>query len=257
MPLVAPKNGPSPQLLLLLTPPFSGSTAIAAFLAQLQGAIGLARRYEGQWLVPALSASNRWQSGIDVDWADVARKWGAVIDAAPADAMPIRYVIETSPPNMVRYQGVISLFERISVVVNNRNPFANVASVAYRMTPDLDDKTSEDRKEIIDGIVKSWIKRSALLKDIAQTETFPLLGYENFCADPLQVFETFGVQGPQAVEDYAVSVKDYPAQPIRNMNAEQIARLTAQDIGQIQDALSGHGDLLGFFGYSARLSPVS
>lgn len=47
-----------------------------------------------------------------------------------------------------------------------------------------------------------------------------------------------------------LAVKDYAAGGLRNMNEEQISRLSAQQIGHIREGLEPHGDTIALLGYA-------
>ena len=79
--------------------------------------------------------------------------------------------------------------------------------------------------------------RYITLKGIAEREGYARTSYEAFCAEPRSIFERFGLSGEVAVtaeRQHRVRVKDYPAQPIRNMNGEQISRLSAPEIADLR-----------------------
>src|SRR5690606_7365225 len=64
-----------PHFLFIVTPPFSGSTALAELLHSSPAVGFLQERAEGQWLVPGLCADARWDPTLPVDYAAVQAVW--------------------------------------------------------------------------------------------------------------------------------------------------------------------------------------
>lgn len=242
-------DGPLPRLALLLTPPNSGSTAIADFLFQHPAALRLTPRYEGQWLVPGLSARNRWDPGKAVDWDSVRAVWAAAL--GPGAAAEGRFLIEKSPPHMMRHRAVAALFPAHAAVVNVRDPFACVASMALRYH-DLDALEGAARRTVLAALTAEWAERAARLRAIAEDEGRPVLTYEAFCRDPARIFALFGIatEGVGIDPGRGVRVNDHPVRPITDMNRAQIGRLRAEDREVIAAGLAGHRAVLAFFGYA-------
>lgn len=240
------------RVLLLLTPPNSGSTAIADFLGQQSGAGRLYGNCEGQWLVKGLSDIDRWWPEKYVDYASVASVWAARIAEKKAER-PLAFVVEKSPPNLVRYRDLLGILPNARVVVNNRDPYANVASQLKRYQATHYDGVR--REEAIQHLARLWLFRSKLLRRAQEEDGFPVVTYETFCADPGAILDAFGLDRDAAADaGTAVRVKDYPAQGIHNMNARQIGQLAPEEVALISLELEPEADLVGFFGY-ALLAP--
>jgi hypothetical protein len=64
-----------PHFLFVITPPYSGSTALAQVLNTARGAAILHRTGEGQWLVPGMCAEDRWNPSKPMDWDSIRATW--------------------------------------------------------------------------------------------------------------------------------------------------------------------------------------
>lgn len=240
--------------LVLLTPPNSGSSAIAEFLAQAPGITGLGKSgvdagggYEGQWLVPGLAEVDRWWPEKYVNWASVAGTWSQSIKRKAAVGQ-VDFILEKSPPNIVRYQGLKKILEDARFVINNREPFANVASQIKRYQANI--YKGAPRAEAIKHLAEQWLYRSRHLHRAQREEGFAMFSYEEFCADPQGIVEAFGLlEKIELDRDYQVRVKDYAALEIINMNQQQVAELTADEIGLIRGVLASDHDVVRQFGY--------
>ncbi|WES64210.1 sulfotransferase [Microbacter sp. GSS18] len=236
------------DVLLLLTPPNSGSTAIAKLVGTIPGVVGLGGSSEGQWLVPPLREADRWWPEKYVDYAAVASTWARRIDEIRAER-PVEFVLEKSPPNMVRYRDLLGILPNARVVVNNRDPYANVASQIKRYHEAH--YPGAPRLDVIAHLADQWRFRSRILRRAHLEDGFPVVGYERFCESPRDILTAFGLEaGDDFAEDAEIRVKDYEPQAIRNMNAEQTARLSPEELDTVSRRLEAEPDLLEFFGYA-------
>ena len=239
-----------PKFLLLLTPPNSGSTAIANFVGQLRAVAGLQNRYEGQWLLKGMSDRRRWEPDRKFDWHSVKAVWSVRIEQRRQRRPKIEYIFEKSPPHMVRYKELLKIFNHHGVVINNRNPYASISSKFFRYI-DFQKADEERRNDVLVNFAKRWVERGHILKEIAERENYPVLTYEDFCENPLAVLDLFNLSHLKNKIDasHKVKVKDYEDQPIINMNYKQIAKLNDEQIEKIMKILKGNEDILRFFGY--------
>lgn len=240
-----------PHFFFLITPPYSGSTAIAKLLNTSQRTMTLTNNGEGQWLVPGLCEQDRWDPNKEVDYESVKATWLNVFQKEKKLNPHVDVVIEKSPPNMMRIEKLSSQFTDYSFLANNRDPYANCASILYRHH-DPDNISSKKRKEVLEQLAQNWLIRSYKLKEIITKNEVPLLTYEQFCQNPSSILEVLEL--PEGVSDTVdinakVKVKDYKAQFISNQNERQISNLTNSDIESIGRILKTEIALLEFFGY--------
>ena len=243
-----------PKFLLLLTPPNSGSTAIANFVCQLRAVASLQSRYEGQWLLKGMSDRRRWEPDRKFDWDSVKAVWSERIEQRLQRRPKIQYIFEKSPPHMVRYKDLLKTFDHHGVVINNRNPYASISSKFFRYI-DFQKADEERRSDVLINLAEHWVERGYILKEIAEREKFPVLTYEGFCQDPLTVLDLFNLSQFKNKIDasHKVKVKDYEDQPIIDMNYKQIAKLNDEQIEKIMKILEGNEDMLCFFGYEVDM----
>lgn len=238
-----------PTFLFVLTPPNSGSTALANLLATSPKVALLRGNGEGQWLVPGMMSPERWDAEMFVDYASVKATWLKQYQRILSDGQDIEIVVEKSPPNLVRISKLAAQFDHTAFLAINRDPYANCSSCLYRYR-DVERLTEDARREAITEFAHSWVARSALLRDAIAWSSAPLVTYEQFCAAPEKLQEALCDLGDLGFDfEQTVSVKNYAPGKVRNFNAEQIARLTEADIEAIGAVLKGHEDLLEQFGY--------
>ena len=174
--------------LLLLTQPNSGSTAMADFVSKSEAVCKLHDRYGGQWLVPGLCDNDRWYEDKFINYDSVRFCWHSKLSKINIKRK-YKYVFEKSPPNLVRFKEIINMFEKTTVVVTNRNPFATIASQFHRYRKlDYGNCNHED---VVHFLTNKWIERSNLLKLACEENKFPLVTYEDFCDRPLLLVEKF------------------------------------------------------------------
>jgi len=250
-PVVTFDENVQPHFFFLITPPYSGSTAIAKLLSSSSRIMCLKENGEGQWLVPGLCEIDRWDPEKEINYESVKSVWLRVYQKEKELNSHVDVVIEKSPPNMMRLEQLSSQFSNYSLLVNNRNPYANCASILYRLH-DPQNLSATKRKEVLVRLVKDWLTRSKKLRALITKHNIPLLTYEKFCENPASILQVLDL--PDGVSDSIninaeVKVKDYQVQAISNQNERQIKNLTSEDIRNISLILNTECELLRFFGY--------
>lgn len=243
-----------PHFLFIVTPPMSGSTAMAEVLNSSARTTLLQERGEGQWLVPGLCADDRWNSSMFVDFESVKAVWLSTYAQMQAAAPLLEVVIEKSPPNMVRIEQLAAQFRSVSFLANNRDPYANCASILYRNYA-ADQLSAADRSQVLTRLTHEWVLRSEKISELVLKLHIPLLTYEKFCESPKSILQVLALPGgvAESIDTSAVvKVKDYPLQGIVNQNERQLALLSSSELATISKGLQAHSKLLEFFGYQLR-----
>ena len=253
-PRVAFEEEDQPHFLFIVTPPYSGSTALAALLNTSHRTMMLQERGEGQWLVPGLCEKDRWSQDKEIDYQSVKAVWLNKYQQMKRTNQNIDVVIEKSPPNLIRIEMLSRQFREFSFLANNRDPYANCASILYR-NYDADNMSVAERTAALSTLARDWIMRSLILKHLISDLQMPLLTYEDFCRNPALVLNMLRIpaRALETINPRAyVKVKDYKSQPISNQNARQISKLTLEELEYISYELKPHRELLSFFGYQCR-----
>ncbi len=243
-----------PHFLFIITPPFSGSTAIAELLHSSPHVAFLQERAEAQWLLPGLCADDRWSVDMHVDYASVRAVWLQRWQQLRAADAQLQVVVEKSPPNMVRLEALAAQFREVSFLANNRDPYANCASILYRMH-DGAQLAAAQREQQLRTLAGHWLLRSARIRELVARLDIPLLTYEQFCDLPAAILPKLNLPPgvAQSIDVQAqVRVKDYPMQGIANQNQRQIALLSDTEIAAISEVLAPQQELLDYFSYELR-----
>ena len=240
-----------PHFLFIITPPYSGSTALSELINTSYRTMILQPSGEGQWLVPGLCEKDRWDSKKEVNYQSVKATWLSTYQRVNRLTKNIDVVIEKSPPNMMRMEQISSQFRDFSFIVNNRDPYAYCASILYRHH-DADNLSPGKRKDILDSHSQRWIIRGQQIKELIARLNAPLLTYERFCMNPSLVLDVLNT--PKGVSESintnaTVQVKDYESQPISNQNERQISKLNDEEIEHVSESLKSSSELLEYFGY--------
>jgi|GEM_PF-754547 len=241
-----------PRFIFLLTPPNSGSTAIAQTFMSCQNVAGLKDNGEGQWLIKGLSDSDRWSDAKQINKKSLRSVWMDTFNHLHENNQ-ITHIIEKSPPNMVRIDILKETFPQHIVIASNRDPYANVSSKLFRYTSGLEGLSTNDRHRRVLQLTEQWVKHSTLLRHQIVKHNIPYLSYEDFCADPtsLQGLIDKSRFSGEINLDFSglVKVKDYCPQGIMDFNSKQKSNLRHEDFSAITDILKPHEGLLSFFNY--------
>lgn len=240
-----------PHILFIVTPPFSGSTALAEILNTSHRTTFLQERAEGQWLIPGLCAPGRWDPQRVVDLESIRATWLQRFQMIQRLVRNVDTVIEKSPPNMLRIDALRGLFQRSSLLALNRDPYANCASILYRNHPAAS-LAMPERANILRELARDWVFRSQTLREVVERHQAPRISYEQLCADPAEALrrvplpaEVLASLDPGA----SVQVKDYPLGPLHNFNERQRALLHAEEMRLLSQELRPQLELLDYFGY--------
>lgn len=240
-----------PHFLFLITPPNSGSTAMANILNTSHRTMILRPNGEGQGLVPGLFEKDRWDEKKFVNYDSVKAVWLRKYQDVRALVQNIDVVIEKSPPNMMRIEKLASSFQSYSLLANIRDPYATCASILCRYN-DVEKLTRENRLEKIRRIIGNWVLRIRIIQRLVLSKDVPLVTYEIFCDDPQSLIDKLKL--PEGVAETMkinaeVKIKDYDMQKISNQNQRQIAKLERHEIEFLTSSLSKEEELISFFGY--------
>ena len=243
--------------------PNGGSTALAKMLDGASAAFLLTPSGEGQWLVPELSAEGRrWDPNLPVNYARVRRVWLSRVALVGGQCV----VIEKSPPNLCRFGALRAAFTDMQTVaiVMARDPLATCASWAKRYTPativrtwhpelagcrlESDDFAFHEALGDICGRRFAMLVRAAQDAEIVTTYEAIAEAPGTFLARIAEVEPLLSDVDP----DLHLSVKDYSAQPFRNLNVDDLARLSPAQVEAVARGLAPHADALAQFGYVAE-----
>lgn len=247
------RPGAEPTFIFIVTPPCSGSTALAKILCTSRYATLLHHKGEGQWLVPGLCEPDRWRADKQVNYESVRAVWLAKFQERKAANNDLEIVIEKSPPNIVRQNHLTALFKNRLLLANNRDPYANCASRLYRKY-DTASMDRTDRLKALTGLAKSWLSMARQIRQLVIDHNAPLLTYEQFCQEPGIVLDKLPLPDRFAESinlGARVRIKDYEPTVIVNRNEAQVALLTDEELSSIHDVLHPEEHLLAFFGYSS------
>ena len=242
-----------PTFLFVFTPPYSGSTALVRILNSAHASMTLQHMGEGEWLVPGLNNTGRWEPTKEIDWESVKAVWFNKVRSVEELTGRVDLVIEKSPPNLCRADLYLKHFPKHQIIVLNRNPYANCASNLYRsFKPQT--KTEDERIGILKQLADNWITRATYARNIIQNHDTLAFTYEEFCQDVEATVAKMTTKMPllQGISaELEVKVKDYPRQKISNQNSRQIGKLSEKEIKTIADLFKPHEELLNSFGYTS------
>lgn len=244
-----------PHFLFIVTPPYSGSTALAQTLNSCKRSCFLQRRAEGQWLVPGMCDRSRaWKPKAYMNWDSIQAVWRERYKLISETVHDREIVIEKSPPNLLRMDQLVNAFPNNTVFAFNRNPFANCASILYRRH-DPQKKTEAQRIEVLKQLASDWLFRSIWVKRWIDEMNLLYFSYEQFCSEPAFWISKLVDRLPvlESVDlEKNIKVKDYREAKLENHNKRQIDKLSQNEVAAISTVLAAQEELVNFFGYDSQ-----
>lgn len=251
--------------LFVIAPNNSGSTFLRKALGRAGGAWTLAR--EGQHVPGFRGPSSRdtgtrllWASDPDrvamfsnalaYDWPRTRRAWH--LQALPSSADAATLVV-SSPPFLLCVEQLLAHFDNARFLFLVRDPYAMLEGICRRPVPGVSALGEDPRQAAARHIVASFQHQARNIE--AHGPTGIAFTYEQMCADPvgtgLRIDRLVPALGGADLTG-RVPVKGMYNECLRDMNDEQIARLTPQDFAVANAIFDGHWELLAQFGYSRR-----
>lgn len=249
--------------LFLLAPNNSGSTFLAAALADCARVWSLPR--EGQhvggfqgpssrgtgtrllWAADAASVA-AFRDAAAYDWTRTRRAWEFHARASQAGADTL---VVASPPFLLIADQLAAEFPDAAFLILVRNPYAIAEGIIRRgeaagPVPPGDSLATTAARHIVAALAAQEANRAALGSRAA------FFTYEEMCAASTAVAARIATLAPALADldlTRARPVKGRYDEPLRDMNAGQIARLTPEQIADLDTVFAAHRPLLTRFGY--------
>ncbi len=248
--------------LFILAPNNSGSTFLARALGRSSGALSLPR--EGQHVAGFHGPSTRgtgtrllwaadpgaiamFRDPAAFDWTRTQRAWRFHAEAASPTAS---ILVVASPPFVLYADQLRAHFPDAKFLIMVRNPYAVVEGICRRSDPGPIAR-NEDRRVIAARHVATAMRfQRDNIAALADRSAF--FTYEAMCDTPGAVEHAIAKLVPALGDvtlDQRIPVKSLYDEPLRNMNADQIARLSRDDVAAINSVFASHHELLEGFGY--------
>jgi hypothetical protein len=229
-----------PKYLFLLCSHNSGSTLLWRILQTSPFVSALPKEGQALEQVREIMMPNRWNEDKQIDWPQVRQTWERIWDMSK----PV--LLEKSPPHLIRARQLAAHFPNAHFIVTVRNPYAYCEGTRRRWTPE----------KSYAQIAETWVRHGRhQMANIGNLPRVAALSYEDLVTDQpgarrrlldflpdlrwIAVGDSFRVHSIYGDEDL----------PVVNLNDTQIARLTGQNIDEINAVLYDAPDVMGFFHY--------
>ena len=178
-----------PHFIFLLTPPYSGSTAIAKTFLTSDKITSLTDNAEGQWLIKGLCDEDRWDSNKNINNESIKSIWLREYEFKKKDYPNLNYIIEKSPPNITRIHKLIKIFPNYTLITNNRNPYAFCASSINKINQ-YQDMNNFSKKNVLEKIISRWVMISENIIKLNNSNLELInINYEMYSDNPKKTFE--------------------------------------------------------------------
>ncbi|MEL7690806.1 sulfotransferase [Citromicrobium bathyomarinum] len=248
--------------LVVLGPNNSGSTLLRNAIAASSGCWHLSREAQH---IPGFPGPSTRSTGTRLIWAasadrlarvadpalhDWPRSWAAWMSAAEADDVGSSVIVMSSPPFLFLARELASALPAARFVFLVRDPLAIAGGILRRGAQQALSR-GENLVEVVASHIIGCFERQRENVGCPDTEG-AMLRYEDMCANPASASRRILRLVPELGKiDLAqrVAVKGLYDEPLRNMNADSIGALTADELAVLNAAFAEHGELFDFFGY--------
>ena len=261
--LFAERESAIRQHLFLLCPNNSGSTFLVQALGECAACLSLPR--EGQHTVGFAGPSSRntpwpliwgataesravFSDSASYDWERTRRAWYLQAQSSSASAS---LFVTKSPPFLLLADDLRSHFPSTRFIVMVRNPYAAIEGILRRWQRSERYSPADLRRVAAEHLLfclEQQITNAREHADISHQLT-----YESMCDDPAGTERQLGEFLPELADVDLCrqrAVKGSYNEALRNMNAEQIARLSTADIDAATEVFANRPQVLAHYGYS-------
>ena len=255
--------------LFVISPNNSGSTFLKNVLATSRHTWNLER--EGQHTFGFAGPSTR-QSGTHLIWAS-QKSWIDLFTDAQAYNWPLTrkawyfqafshnpeatVFVTKSPPCLLNVAQLHRAFAGAKFIFMVRNPYAAVEGICRRRKRHTLPKGHDIREAAARHIINCLRYQKQNIETYGDCGLF--FSYEAMCDQPDQVEQSLQELVPE-LDDLTlcqrISVKGIYNETLRNMNDQQISRLTAADLRHINQVFEQQQDLLDYFRYPLQAFPT-
>ena len=233
-----------PQYLFILSPPYSGSTALWQLLQTSSQVSALPD--EGQKLpeLRQMMRTNPWDPNTQFDWELISRTWHQYWDRGK----PI--LIEKSPPHLCRVDALSRHFQPAKFILLMRDPLAICEALHRRNNMDW---------EIAANRWLEWLDLH--LNTRAKQVDSHVLYYEDMVSDSQAAFDSLKNWMPELHDvsvDSAIeahSIEGVKRRPLRNLNPQKIQQISKRNQGRVLAQLEKALPVLQQTPYGARYFP--
>lgn len=249
--------------LFLLCPNNSGSTYLSRAIATSPSVWSLER--EGQhtlgfagphtinspwpliWGATEESLTH-FRDSSDYDWEQTKKAWYFHAAAAREDA-PVFHT--KSPPFLLIADQLAESFANTSFLFMVRNPYAALEGILRRRKSVDEDRQKEMPRIAARHLVTCFKYQRENIANFADRSI--AFTYEELCKAPESIARQINRLVPEVGNidlSQKLAVKGTYDEPLRNMNDEQIARLSADQIAIANEVFRPHAELFAHFDYS-------
>lgn len=209
------------------------------------------RRLHRHWACDDRSISVFTDPGA-YDWARTRQAWYFQAYSKNPDA---NIFVEKSPPFVLVVDQLARQFREPRFIFMVRDPYAMVEGLLRKSGPPGSRRLPNGaRFQIAANHVMNCLRyQKRNIESSGSRGVF--FSYETMCDQPRQAEELIRALVPELADvnlRQRIEVWEYDEE-LRNMNAQQIARLTEKDLREINDVFAAHQDLLDYFHYRLRM----
>ena len=247
--------------LFVICPNNSGSTFVTNAIAKCKNVWRLAR--EGQHML-GYSGPDTLKENMSLTWAkdDQSVKfmsdpksydWKKTKEAwyfqASSLSQDADVLLIKTPPFLLITDHLASEFHPAKFIFMVRNPYASVEGI-LRRTSKTSGSSEAVVKEAANHILNCFEFQKMNVGKFRNSSVF--FTYEDLCSDPKSAAQVVKTLVPSLADldfDQTLAVKGMYNEPLRNMNADQLSRLSEWQYSRINEVFAHKLDVLQFFGY--------
>jgi hypothetical protein len=224
--------------LFILCPPYSGSTVLWRLLATSTAVSVLPE--EGQFLPELIDIlrDDPWKKDKTQPWEQIKPVWDNYWDHEKA------YLVEKSPPHLIRTEAISTHFQPISFLIMVRNPYAHCEGLMRR-----NDWPAAGAARFSTRVMRRQMENAENYANSIKFTYETLVETPEAVVSQIQAFLP-GIGELKHAQDFKIhSIDGVVKRKIQNLNQKKINNLSIGDIKAINAVLRENLDVLEYWGY--------
>ena len=236
---------PKQQHLLLLCPPYSGSTLLHELLSSSTeiSPNNVFGTREGMSLASVrqlIDYRQEWKQDYPYPWEAIQQQWAKYWQQSKA------ILLDKSPAMIYRAAAAEAVFQPAYFIALVRNPYALAESLMRR-----NKLSASEAAQFVVELLQAQKRNLSTLKKVQ------LVHYEALVTAPEEVCQNLQNFLPLLGElNYRKTFKahnqDDRPMPLTDFNERNIKRLNGDQLSELNSVLEQHADILSYFGYSLK-----
>ena len=179
-----------------------------------------------------------WDPEYQLPWSEIKAVWDGYWDHSKP------FLIEKSPPNLIRTSDIVKWFDPVYFIIMVRNPYAHCEGLMRRNGWDVRVAAEFSAK----CLRRQAENAESLERSVVFTYEELVLNTREICEKIESFLPGLGTLNPDA-EFELVSIDGYVRRGVTDLNPKKMRALSPHQIREMNEVFKSHRDVMDYWGY--------